>query len=127
MSYSIYEIGMKYSCYHTTKLILYQGIAKGPVTEEITLYLSSQQHVYHVSYVVRPSSASETIVKVIPYETIPTGPEPILAPPVVVNPEGQSPAEEVEKTFFQKYWIYLLPILLFLITSGAGAQQQEQE
>lgn len=92
----------------------------GPVKEEITLYLSPDNVVYHISYLLRPSTTSETLVNVIPYKLIPEGPEPKLNTPVVVNPDGQPPVEEVEKTFVQKYWVYALPILLILLTSGGG-------
>jgi ER membrane protein complex subunit 10 len=40
--------------------------------------------------------------------------------PVVVTPDGQLPEEEVEKTFLQKYWMYILPIILLALTSGGG-------
>jgi hypothetical protein len=92
----------------------------GPVKEEITLYLSPDNVVYHISYLLRPSTTSETLVNVIPYKLIPEGPEAKLNTPVVVNPDGQPPVEEVEKTFIQKYWVYALPILLILLTSGGG-------
>lgn len=33
---------------------------------------------------------------------------PNLAPPIPVDPNTGTVAEPVEKTFFQKYWMYLL-------------------
>lgn len=99
---------------------------KGPVTEEITLHLSSGNVVYHISYVLIPSAEQSTIVKVIPDRSIPEGPNPILSTPVVVNPDGQPPEEEVEKTFLQKYWMYLLPIIILAMTSGGGGGAQAE-
>lgn len=90
------------------------------MTEEITLYLSPDNIVYHMSYVVKPSQSSDTIVKVITDNSIPSGPDPVLNPPVKVAADGQPPAEEVEKTFLQKYWIYILPLVFILLTSGGG-------
>ena len=99
---------------------------KGPVTEEITLHLSSGNVVYHISYILTPSDEQSTVVKVIPDRSIPEGPNPILSTPVVVNPNGQPPEEEVEKTFLQKYWMYLLPIIILAMTSGGGGGAQAE-
>jgi hypothetical protein len=90
------------------------------VTEEITLYLSSDNVVYHISYSLKPSTSQNTVVKVVTENSIPTTPDPVLNPPVIVNPDGQPPVPEVEKTFLQKYWIYILPIIFILLTSGGG-------
>jgi ER membrane protein complex subunit 10 len=91
------------------------------VTEEITLYLSPDNEVYHISYVLRPSPARDTLVTVIPYAALPNGPDPVLQPPAIVLPEG-SPPPEPEKTFIQKYWVYIIPLILILLTSGAGQE-----
>jgi len=88
--------------------------------EEITLHVSSDNVVYHISYVLKPASEQSTIVKVIPDRSIPEGPNPALTTPVVVTPDGQPPEEEVEKTFLQKYWMYFLPIAILALTSGGG-------
>jgi hypothetical protein len=93
---------------------------KGPVTEEITLYLSSENTLYHISYVLKPATSQSTVVKVVSDKSIPEGPNPVLQRPVIVNSDGQTPEEEVEKTFLQKYWVYLLPVVFILLTSGGG-------
>jgi hypothetical protein len=93
---------------------------KGLVTEVITLYLSSDNVVYHISYVLKPSTSQTTIVKVGSDRSIPDGPSPKLSTPVVVNPEGQLPVEEEPKTFLQKYWVYLIPVVLIALTFGGG-------
>jgi ER membrane protein complex subunit 10 len=93
---------------------------KGAVAEEITLYVTADDVPYHISYVLKPSTSSEPVVKVVSDRTIPEGPTPKLNVPVVVNPDGAPPVEEVEKTFLQKYWVYLLPIAILLFTSGGG-------
>jgi len=108
-------------------MITSQGSIKGPISEEITLYLSSDNTVYHISYVVKPSSTADTTVKVVPDRSIQKGPEPVLAAPVVVNPDGQPPVQEPEKTFIQKYWIYILPIIFILLTSGGAGGGGQQE
>ena len=99
---------------------LIQVSRKEEVTEEITLYVSSDNVVYHISYVLKPSASKQTLIKVIPDRLIPNGPTPKLNSPVVFNPDGQPPVEEVEKTFLQKYWIYLIPVVLLALTSGGG-------
>ena len=97
-----------------------QDNVNGPVTEEITLYFSPKNVLYHISYVLKPSESQGTVVRVVQYNSIPNGPDPVLNPPVVVNPDGAPPEEEIEKTFLQKYWMYLLPIAIILVTSGGG-------
>jgi hypothetical protein len=94
--------------------------------EEITLYLSSGNIVYHISYMVKPATEQSTIVKVVPDRSIPEGPNPVLNAPVVVNPDGQLPEEEVEKTFIQKYWMYFIPLIVILLTSGGGGGGEQQ-
>jgi len=101
------------------------GSVNGPVNEEITLHVSSENVVYHISYVLKPSRSPTVVVKVLSDRMIPDGPAPKLNIPVVVNPDGQPPVEEVEKTFLQKYWMYLLPVAILIITSGgAGGGEQ---
>jgi hypothetical protein len=106
--------------YLSFTLILIQGSVEGPVIEEITLHVSSDDVVYHISYILKSSTSQDTIVKVVPDLLIPEGPSPKLNPPPPVNPDGQPPVEEVEKTFLQKYWIYLVPLVLLAVTSGGG-------
>jgi ER membrane protein complex subunit 10 len=101
-------------------------MAKGPVTEEITLYLSSDYTPYQISYALRPYASEETVVRVVADKSISRGPEPVLSAPVVVNPDGTPPVQEQEKTFIQKYWMYMLPVLLLVLTSGGGGGGEEQ-
>lgn len=91
------------------------------MTEEITLHLSSENVVYHMSYVLKPASEQSTVIKVIPDRSISEGPNPMLKiTPVVVTPDGQPLEDEEEKTFLQKYWMYILPIIILALTSGGG-------
>jgi hypothetical protein len=90
------------------------------VTEEVTLYLTPENTVYQISYVLRPSTSSSTSIHVIPDRLIPYGPEPVLNTQVVVSPDGTPPVEDRQKTFIEKYWIYLLPVVLIILTSGGG-------
>jgi len=83
--------------------------------------------VYHISYIVKPSSSADTTVNVITDRSIPKAPEPVLSSPVVVNPDGQLPVQEPEKSFLQKYWIYILPIVFILFTSGGAGGGGQQE
>jgi hypothetical protein len=82
--------------------------------------VSSDDVVYHISYILKSSTSQDTIVKVIPDRLISEGPSPKLNSPAPVNPDGQPPVEEVEKTFLQKYWVYLVPLVLLALTSGGG-------
>jgi hypothetical protein len=84
------------------------------------LYLSPENVVYQISYTLKPSTSSSTSIHVIPDRLIPYGPEPVLNTPVAVNPDGIPPVEEKEKTLIEKYWIYLIPLLLIVLTSGGG-------
>ena len=91
------------------------------------MFLTSDNSLYHISYFVKPSSAQNTFVNAIPDKAIPVGPDPILDDAVVVTADGEAPKEEVEKTFLQKYWIYIIPLVFILLTSGGGMGQQQQE
>ena len=97
------------------------------MTEEITLYLSSDYTPYHISYALRPSISEETVVRVITDPLIANGPEPVLSPPVVVSPDGAPAVEEQEKSFIQKYWMYLVPVAVLLLTSGGGGGEEQQQ
>lgn len=90
------------------------------MTEEITLYLSPENTVYQISYTLKPSTSPSTSIHVIPDRLIPYGPEPVLNIPVVVNPDGTPPVQEKEKTLLEKYWIYLIPLVFIVLTSGGG-------
>lgn len=51
------------------------------------------------------------------------GPQPQLKEPVKLDDDGKlPPEEEAPKTFLQKYWMYILPLVLFMMASGGGAQ-----
>lgn len=90
------------------------------------MFLTSDNSLYHIGYFVTPSSKQNTIVKILPDKAIPVGPDPILDDPIVVKPDGEEPVDEVEKTFFQKYWIYILPLAFLILTSGGGGGQQQE-
>jgi hypothetical protein len=89
------------------------------------LFLTADDLLYHISYFVKPSSTQNTIVKVIPDKAILVGPDPVLGETIVPKGETDAP-EEVEKTFIQKYWIYIIPVVFILLTSGGGGGQQEE-
>ena len=67
------------------------------------------------------------VARVVTDKSILNGPEPVLAAPVVVNPDGVEPVQEQEKTFLQKYWMYILPVAILLFTSGGAGGGEEQE
>ncbi|EED18379.1 conserved hypothetical protein [Talaromyces stipitatus ATCC 10500] len=91
----------------------------------LQLYLSgSQQHdLYHVSlhkgYNADQSSDSVAVELIYPE----AGAMPELNKPIVVNPDGTGPQEEVEKTFFQKYWWVLMIVALMTLSGGGGEGQ----
>lgn len=73
----------------------------------LQLYLSgSQQHeLYHVSLSKKYSTEEpeDSLAVELVYPS--AGSLPELNKPIVINPDGTGPHEEVEKTFFQKYVI----------------------
>jgi len=73
-----------------------------------------------MSYILKPSTSPGVVIKILTDSSIQKGPDPVLDAPVKVNPEGQSPVEEVEKTFLQKYWVYILPLVFIFLTYGGG-------
>lgn len=93
---------------------------------EITLYLDIDEEVANLAYVehLTANTNGDSYEKVSSVEIIVSpheGPKPELKEPVkLVNGQVQQP--EQEKSFIQKYWIYIVPALLMMMVSGGGQQ-----
>ncbi|KAE8374316.1 hypothetical protein BDV26DRAFT_270276 [Aspergillus bertholletiae] len=91
----------------------------------LQLYLDSSNEVYHVALTLSPlesttvSNSTSLVMKLKPLEA---GPRPQLNRPIVVSPDGRTPEDVADKTFFQKYWWVFL-IITFLAMSGSGEEQ----
>ncbi|KAK9580389.1 hypothetical protein V6Z90_008400 [Aspergillus fumigatus] len=90
----------------------------------LRLHLGPSGEVYHVSLAASPPSAATSSSKGLNIELLSSevGPRPHLNRPVDVGPDGKSPEEVIEKTFFQKYWWVFL-IITFLAMSGSAEGQ----
>lgn len=47
------------------------------------------------------------------------GAEPALNKPIVLSPDGKLPVKEEEKTFLQKYWMFLAAGAILLVAAPA--------
>ncbi|KAG5438085.1 hypothetical protein PCK2_000972, partial [Pneumocystis canis] len=98
-----------------------------PIHEEITLYLDISNDIWHVDYGLNILDKKKnqvqkviTTVKII-FPTNENGVMPIFTKPVALSPDGK-PLQNQEKTFFQKYWMYIIPFILFLLVGGRNAE-----
>ncbi|GIK07912.1 hypothetical protein Aspvir_003582 [Aspergillus viridinutans] len=85
----------------TSLSLLAESEAQKPT---LRLHLGPSGEVYHVSLAASSSSAATSSSAGLNIELLSSedGPRPHLNRPVVVGPDGKSPEEVVEKTFFQK-------------------------
>ncbi|KAE8348005.1 hypothetical protein BDV28DRAFT_144548 [Aspergillus coremiiformis] len=90
----------------------------------LRLYIDTSNEFYHIALTSSSEShaASTSTSPKIQLVPLKAGSRPHLNRPVVVGPDGTSPEEAVEKTFFQKYWWVFL-IITFLAMSGSGEEQ----
>lgn len=44
-----------------------------------------------------------------------------------LDPNTGKPAETENKSFIQKYWMYIVPILIILMFSGGSEEQQPEK
>ena len=65
-------------------------------------------------------SREEEVTAVVLRDT--EGPSPQLKKPVVLREDGQPPQEEIEKSFFQKYWWVFLIVAVFAMGSGGDGK-----
>jgi hypothetical protein len=92
---------------------------------ELTLYLDERETVRDIDYVEHSTTVSDgryenaDVVSVV--TSINDGPLPLLKEPVkLVN--GHLQEREQEKTFLQKYWVFIVPIVLLTLVSSGGQQ-----
>ncbi|KAG4300572.1 hypothetical protein PCANB_002989 [Pneumocystis canis] len=98
-----------------------------PIHEEIILYMDAYNNVWHVDYVLNILDKKKnkpqkviTTVKVI-FPTYENGVMPIFNKPVALSPDGK-PLQNQKKNFFQKYWMYIVPFILFLLVGSRNAE-----
>jgi len=60
-------------------------------------------------------------------ETYRTPPLPDLRAPPALTTEGEPVTPVPEKSFIQKYWIYIVPMLIALLISGGSEEAQSQQ
>lgn len=106
----------------------------GPGREKtLRLLVDSKGDVYHIGLTSLPDSTlgsqktrkaprteeeDQLLVEVVRQTP---GPTPHLNKPVVVNPDGKVDEQEPEKSFFQKYWMFIAGfIVLQLVMAGGG-------
>ncbi|KAK9899935.1 hypothetical protein P389DRAFT_165023 [Cystobasidium minutum MCA 4210] len=109
----------------------------GPLKDTITLNVQSREDCakpVHLSYKVhgaqvtrcQPGSRATSFNTTIRLSYPDTIASPRLHQPVMVNyqPDGTVKEPEPEKSFIQKYWMWIVPILLLLMTSGGGGEEE---
>lgn len=80
----------------------------------------SLSSITHIDYFREPSKVSDSRVEVV--KTVTKGPIPEFKKPVaLVNNQVLEP--EVEKSFLQKYWYYIVPALLMFMLSSSAPQE----
>ncbi|CAN6652626.1 hypothetical protein TRVA0_026S00430 [Trichomonascus vanleenenianus] len=91
------------------------GDVQPEAREEYTLHLNADGKVIKLDY-SRNLSAEGHAVKIFKAAS---GPMPQVKQPIkLVN--NEVPKEEPPKTFLQKYWMYIVPVVLMLMVSGGG-------
>jgi hypothetical protein len=112
--------------------------------EKLRLYLNAEGQIYHVSLdaiPVKMQSDATLRTQVVAWPKPDPALDPILKPVTkakkatedqlaVQSTEDDLKVEEVEeevvpKSFLQKYWIYLLPVLLVLVMTPAQEENKE--
>jgi hypothetical protein len=89
------------------------------------VHLNSKQELVNLDYV--PSVGDDEVVNdEVVIAGIQRGPLPDLKEPLKLV-DNKIPEPPVEKSLLQKYWIYLVPLVLMLVVSGGSEQQQQQE
>ncbi|ANB15064.1 hypothetical protein AWJ20_2684 [Sugiyamaella lignohabitans] len=106
-------------------LQLIKATGASSIPESFILQLSPSltgdlfQDVAGINYSIDPSlTESVAVVK-----SAPKGPVPEVKEQIKLV-DNKIPEPPVEKSFIQKYWMYILPVALMLLVSGGGGEQQ---
>lgn len=111
------------------------------IQESLTFYLDMQDNIFHVEYDIKPSKALEGFdVRVTRMQDQAPAPKVVMRPKdatkkttkgtkIVETPEGEITIEEdieiIEKTFLQKYWIYLIPLAAVFLLGGQDPENKQ--
>ncbi|KAJ3286453.1 hypothetical protein HK104_009034 [Borealophlyctis nickersoniae] len=95
--------------------------------DQFTLHLSDMGSLWHLDYLVSASECQKdsrasgpvTFKSKVEVAKPVEGARPILEQIVQATPDGKPPPE---KTFLQKYWMYILPIVIILVMGGGGEE-----
>ncbi|KAG4305808.1 hypothetical protein PORY_000718 [Pneumocystis oryctolagi] len=105
-------------------ILLNQNVS---ISEDIIIYLDNFNNIWHVDYVLdifnKKKTQTQKVItnaKII-FPASENGVMPIFNKPIVLNANGK-PVQE--KTFFQKYWMYIVPLILFLLAGNRNAEQE---
>lgn len=88
--------------------------------ERIVLHLNPLGEPMRVDYSHNTTSKHGNKVTVVNWP--PHGPEPLLKKPVPMK-DNKVVEPEPQKSFIQKYWMYIVPFLLLMLVSGGGGEQ----
>ncbi|KAK9464691.1 hypothetical protein V1512DRAFT_267691 [Lipomyces arxii] len=81
----------------------------------VTLHLTTAGKVWHIDYTYKLESSARAI------EPVTVLPATRGAVAVLKKPVARTVVEEQEKSFIQKYWMFIVPMLLvFMLGSGGG-------
>ncbi|KTW28043.1 hypothetical protein T552_01905 [Pneumocystis carinii B80] len=95
--------------------------------EEIIIYLDNSNDIWHVDYTLNILEKKKnqipeiTTSSRIVFPLSENGVMPVFNKPIALDPDGK-PIENKEKTFFQKYWMYIVPFILFLLLKNRNVE-----
>ncbi|CAG8611335.1 9034_t:CDS:2, partial [Paraglomus occultum] len=97
--------------------------------DEIIIHLDSSNNLYHFDYYTAVDHCNGTEMDDARFKTtvqtiksIP-GPRPKLHGPVPVAEDGTVIGPPPEKSFIQKYWVYILPLILIMLVNSAPPEE----
>ncbi|KAK9474402.1 uncharacterized protein V1510DRAFT_428634 [Dipodascopsis tothii] len=91
--------------------------ASSAANEVYRLLLSPEGKVWHIDYEYVPASQAQRSVVVVGASK---GAQPVLQAPITPD----KPAPKPEQSFVQKYWIFIVGVLLVLLLGGGGGGGQ---
>ncbi|KAG9307494.1 hypothetical protein G9A89_017324 [Geosiphon pyriformis] len=97
--------------------------------DEIIVHLNHENKLFHFDYYTAQSRCNQNSPETASFKTsVQTikavkGVVPKLAKAAPIRPDGTVEPPHEEKTFLQKYWIYIVPLLLILMFGGGPAEE----
>ncbi|KAA8914420.1 hypothetical protein TRICI_002918 [Trichomonascus ciferrii] len=95
------------------------GNLNNTASDKIVVYLNKDNSVRNLDYSVDDTDN----VQVIRRDA--KGPVPGMKEPIKLV-DNEVPQEEPPKTFIQKYWMYIVPVVLMLMVSGGADPNQQR-